>query len=141
MDKLAGEWYAVKNDGTLAGQRVNRGQLVQPQGFVNDAVIYGDNTHWTHRYRGNAPETCDTDGCGAMFDCRANLNRHRDLIHKPTWEDRERRRLATLENAAGRELRPGEAVVPGETTLGGHEITKVKRGPGGSVPYLDGGIG
>lgn len=122
------QYWVSKKDMTLAGVKVSKGQLVRPNGGVNDHVIYGDNTRWTYRYDGTDPLTCGTDGCTAMFDNLGTLERHRQLVHAPERDERQRAQAAVVRAAAMAEER-GD-------TIGGHEIVAEKRGPGGAVPYI-----
>lgn len=121
-------WYVANKDMTLAGRKVTKGQLVKPEGFANDHKIYGDRTPYTYRYDGTDPLTCGTDGCDTQCINLGALDRHREVVHKPERDERERARAAALEAAKEREER-GESI-------GGHEIVTEKSGPGGRVPYI-----
>lgn len=131
------EYFVAKLDMTVAGKRVNKGQLIQPTGSPNDHKIYGDDTHWTHRWDGSEPEVCGTDGCGLKFAHLGSLNRHRKIVHGPERDARERGRIEQAKAKLDREMQPGEEVVPGETTIRGHVVSKVRHGPGGPVPYIE----
>ena len=121
-------WISTK-DQTLSGQKVTKGQVIQRIGGVHAHLVFADNSRWAMRLPvGLTPILCDSDGCQAQFDCHANLFRHREIVHKPERDEQEQARLADLAEA-----RKAEAA--GET-IGGREIVKVKRGPGGEVPYI-----
>lgn len=123
------EWFVSKLEQTLNGEKLTKGQLCQPKGGRNDHRIFGDNTHWTYRFDGDANEnTCGTDGCGARFDCLGSLNRHRVQAHGPEWDARERAKVEAAKDRVEREL-SGE-------TIGGHEVEKVVPGPRGPVEYI-----
>ena len=125
----AKEYWASLKDMTLAGQKVNKGQIVEPRGSLNDRIIFADNSRWAYRLRIDQTVLCGTDGCSAEFDCEANLSRHRDLAHKPERDAREKARLAGIA-AAKRAENEGQ-------TIGGHEIVGSKAGPHGRVDYIN----
>lgn len=123
------ELWVSNKDQTLAGVKVSKGQIIERRGSVNDRLIFTDSSRWAFRLSpGVKPIPCGTDGCSAEFDCQANLNRHREIVHKPEWDDREQARLARIRERA-------EAEEYGET-IGGHEVVAEKAGPRGKVPYV-----
>ena len=122
------QWWVAKRDMTMAGQKVNKGQLIRPAGSPHDHIIFGDNTRWSFRYDGTEPIECETDGCLARFDNLGSLQTHRQTVHGP---DRDARMQAEREHAEARR----EAEEAGDT-IGGLEITGEKTGPGGKVAYV-----
>lgn len=133
------QWWVSKRDMTLAGQKVSKGQLIRPSGAAHDSIIFGDNTRWAFRLDEDVttPLLCDTDGCPCRFADDGTLNRHRVLVHAPERDARERAKIEAIQRAADRELQADGDVIPGETTIGGHVVSQVKKGPRGPVPYLE----
>ena len=122
------ELWVSNRDQTLAGQKVSKGQIIKPAGSINDRIIFNDNSRWAFPMRVGEPIECGTDGCKAQFDCTANLLRHREIVHKPERDERTKGKAEKARYAR-------EAEEAGET-IGGREVVKVKRGPGGEVPYI-----
>jgi hypothetical protein len=120
--------WVAKMDMTLAGQKVCKGQLIKPAGSANDHKLFGDNSRWTYRYDGGESLTCGSDGCTAEFVNLGTLERHRNIVHRPERDERERARLRAIGDKAQREEN-GE-------TIGGLEIVDEKKGPHGTVPYV-----
>lgn len=128
-------WWVAKLDMTLAGQKVWAGQLVRPTGARRDDAIFGEHSRWTRRFEGRESDAtpCGTDGCPALFITLGQLDRHRQLVHAPEREYRERRRAEEVRYAAERE-ESGE-------TIGGMPVESVRQGPGGPVPYIKPALG
>ena len=122
--------FVARKDMTLSGIKVNVGQICQPSGARNDHMIFvGDGSRWAVPFRGDSPIPCDTDGCPHNFDNLGNLQRHRDLVHKPERDQRAITKAQAMRAAQERE-EAGE-------TIGGHPVTKTKKGPRGDVSYIE----
>ena len=117
--------WVAKLDMTMAGRKVNKGQIVKPSGSAHDHVLFGENTRWTYRYDGADPLECGTDGCDAVFTSLGLLDRHRSLIHAPERDERAKAAVADRKAAARAEER-GD-------TIGGHAVVAEKHGPRGAV--------
>lgn len=128
------ELWVSRREQTLAGQKVSVGQIIRPTGARNDHLIFAPEGsphrgRWAYPYIGTEPVPCSTDGCSALFDSLGSLARHRDLVHKKEWDDREKAKIEEARLAR-------EAEERGDT-IGGRAITKVKKGPRGDVPYIE----
>lgn len=124
---MADRYYVAKRDMQLGRKHVHQGELVQPEGNVNDHLVYGDNTFWTARFDGE-PVECTTDGCGRLFATLGQRDRHAERAHAADREYRARRRAEEAQFAA-------EAEEKGET-IGGYPVVEERQGPGGKVPYV-----
>ncbi len=127
MSKEREVWVSNREQ-TLAGEKVGKGQIVKPTGAIHDNLVFNANSRWAYRTVIVESVHCDTDGCKAEFVGEAHLFRHREIVHKPERDAREKARLAALDSAK-------QAEDEGYT-IGGHEIVKTKQGPGGEVPYI-----
>lgn len=124
--------FIAKKDMNLYGDyEVNIGEVIERKGSVNDAKIFGDDTHWVRRFEeraGEEPIICGTDGCTRRFENLGMLDRHRQRVHAPEREDRLRFQREAVETRMARESR-GE-------TLGGYEVTRTVDTGKGKVPYV-----
>lgn len=120
--------WVSNRDQTLAGRNVSKGQLIAPAGAQHDRLIFRDDSRWAYRFQGGQTYICGTDGCTAEFESDTMLFRHRDLVHKPERDAREKARLEHIESAKRAE--------ENGDTIGGHEIVMTKSGPRGPVDYI-----
>ena len=83
------EFWVAKRDMVLAGAKVSIGQIIQPAGSRHDHLIFVAGSRWVYLLQGGDPVPCGSDGCSAEFDTLGNLQRHREVVHKPVRDERE----------------------------------------------------
>jgi hypothetical protein len=121
--------YIAKLSFGYGGESLEPGQVVSPVGERNDYKLFGDNTYYFMRFDGE-PEECGTDGCKKRFANLGTLQAHRQRVHAPEREFRDRRRVEIAQERARME-RDGESI-------GGVPVIDTKPGPRGeAVPYVD----